>query len=681
MTRARLVLVALSLALPFAVARAEPGPALPPPLKLDGWKPRVAYLPRGDVLVTHSDRVQLWSTETWERRDLTGTVWSFALSPRGDRIATYDVDKRVVDVTNLDTGALVASYRLEPYHSGSALAFSGDGELLAIGGCCRGSGANLDAGHVGVWSISQQKVLANLPHDGPVAVVAFAPEGDSLVTGGEFEGLRLWAARRGRLVAKLPCATGYLARGAEGCGATWHSRIAFSPRGDVFAAATTGHVDIRSTVDGACLRRIETRADDSHRGDAYLAFSARGDLLAVGRPYWSELELRAVKDGALVAKLNVPTTQGEGPVVAFSPRGDVFALAFAQIRNQNAAGVQFREVPVGYRGPLEKLPPGPAPFAKLRAGEAPEPAPMPAPTPAAPASAPAPTPLPAAPAPSATPLAPAPAPSQVARAPLAAGRTFVLVVGVNAYDDKRIPALRFAEQDARAVFGFYATESRSPTDPDRVKLLLGEDATREGILRAIREHLALKATRPEDAVVLFFAGHGFADARTSYLAGRDAKLDALPETAISSAALAEHWGEIRATRKVILADACHSGGLANVRGIGGVTLAPAAPATSPPPGAAGPGGVEASLTVCATGANELSTEDPQLGQGVFTLTLLRGLRGDADADKDGRVTGDELARFLDRELPVAAARCGGKQTAVVGGTPDGRRLALTRDPR
>jgi len=259
------------------------------------------------------------------------------------------------------------------------------------------------------------------------------------------------------------------------------------------------------------------------------------------------------------------------------------------------------------------------------------------------------------------------------------GATYVLVVGVNAYADARIPALRFAESDARAVYAFFATEKRSPTVRDRVTLLVGKDATRAGILRAIRERLQQRAARPEDTVILYFAGHGFADAQTTYLAPSDARLGDLPETAISSETLAEYWGRVRAGRKVVVLDACHAGGIESVRGIGGVALAPLA---APVAGAAGatPEG-PLSLNIAATGPSELSTEDPDLGQGVFTIALLKGLRGEADADGDGVVLDAELARFLASEVPALAASAGGRQTPSskrVG--PEAAAIALSRSP-
>jgi hypothetical protein len=314
---------------------------------------------------------------------------------------------------------------------------------------------------------------------------------------------------------------------------------------------------------------------------------------------------------------------------------------------------------------LQKIAKEPAPFDSarppdaLRSGRA-EGVRAPAPAPvyvAPPAPAPAPAPE------------PEPVPSTF---PAGSGTTYALVVGVNLYEDPQIPALRFAESDARAVFGFLTTDPRSPCDPDRVELLLGREATRVGILKKIREHLAVKASRPEDMVLLYFAGHGFADAAGTYLAGVDARLDSLPETAISTGTIGEFWSKIRAGRKVLIADACHSGGLGGIRGVGGVTLAPSAAAAAADPSAA------QTLTIAATGPNEVSSEDARLGEGVFTIALLTGLRGAADQDKDGRVSADELARYLRREVPALAARAAGKQTPAIDASPGAGAMPLTR---
>jgi hypothetical protein len=253
--------------------------------------------------------------------------------------------------------------------------------------------------------------------------------------------------------------------------------------------------------------------------------------------------------------------------------------------------------------------------------------------------------------------------------PTRAGRTFVLVVGVDDYEDERIPDLRFAQADARAVSTFYASHERSPADRDRVSSLVGRDATRAGVLQAIRTHLVQRATDVADVAVLYFAGHGFADANDTYLACADTTLDALPETSISVAGLQTAWDRIQAGTKVLITDACHAGALANLRGVGGVrTVLPARAA----------GGRVGTISIVASGENQLSIENAALGRGVFTTALVNALSGDADRDEDRVVTLGELTDYLRAQVPRLARAVGGNQEPVIRFAQGAEALPLTR---
>jgi hypothetical protein len=255
------------------------------------------------------------------------------------------------------------------------------------------------------------------------------------------------------------------------------------------------------------------------------------------------------------------------------------------------------------------------------------------------------------------------------------GATYVLAVGIDGYLDAAVPPLRFAENDARAVFRFFATERSSPAGRDRSSILVGAAATRVEVLAAIEEKLARRAVRPEDTAIFYFAGHGFADATDTYLAPVDVQLRRLAATAITQGQLADAWGKVRAGRKLIILDACRSGGIEGLRGIGGVAQAPL-----PAPAGAAAGAAVASVVIAAAQANEVSAEDAELGQGCFTLALLKGLRGEADDDRDGIVTDAEVERYLAVEVPALAAQAGGRQTPLVRRISAGAPLVLARAP-
>jgi hypothetical protein len=69
-------------------------------------------------------------------------------------------------------------------------------------------------------------------------------------------------------------------------------------------------------------------------------------------------------------------------------------------------------------------------------------------------------------------------------------------------------------------------------------------------------------------------------------------------------------------------------------------------------GGAGGGGTIVRL-IGATGLHR-GLESDKLRHGLFTYYLLRGLRGEADANHDGEVTLGELTAFLGETVPAAA---------------------------
>lgn len=75
------------------------------------------------------------------------------------------------------------------------------------------------------------------------------------------------------------------------------------------------------------------------------------------------------------------------------------------------------------------------------------------------------------------------------------------------------------------------------------------------------------------------------------------------------------------------------------------------------------------VILTASGANEVSEENDNLGHGVFTYYLLEGLRGSADTDQDGLITVDEVYRYVSRRVPEATNQ---EQNPVKKGTTKGQ---------
>lgn len=158
----------------------------------------------------------------------------------------------------------------------------------------------------------------------------------------------------------------------------------------------------------------------------------------------------------------------------------------------------------------------------------------------------------------------------------------------------------------------------------RRTLLLDEEATSGAILGAVRE--AVAASGPGTTLLFYYAGHGV-KARDGSISFAGREMDPWrPETGLRLAELSRLFVDggrrlFRGKRVVLLADCCHSGGLAD-------TAAALAAA-----------GIEA-VALTSADASNVST-----GNWTFTRTVLGALRGSGrcDADRDGAVTLAELA--------------------------------------
>ena len=269
-----------------------------------------------------------------------------------------------------------------------------------------------------------------------------------------------------------------------------------------------------------------------------------------------------------------------------------------------------------------------------------------------------------------------PRPVPPVQVPAAIRNVHVLVIGE--YEDPQIPKLRCTALDAQAVYQFFKSSPLSPARPANVYYLgtsPNEDglrATQRGIRKANTRYLVNKAVHKDDMALLYFAGHGDTGKRPAkgteyYLIPADAERADLFNTAIELSAFKRLWSAIRAETKVLIADACNSGGFTGVRGVGGTA------------------GLEAvgrgKIVLSASKADQKSLEVPELGHGLFTYVLLQGLNGKADmvcGDNDGRVTAGELKRYLDEQVPVQARRYGGSQTPVTQMLDAWGKVYLTR---
>jgi uncharacterized caspase-like protein len=75
------------------------------------------------------------------------------------------------------------------------------------------------------------------------------------------------------------------------------------------------------------------------------------------------------------------------------------------------------------------------------------------------------------------------------------------------------------------------------------------------------------------------------------------------------------------------------------------------------------------IILTASATNEVSEENGQLKHGVFTYSLLNGLLGKADTDKDGVITVDEIYKYASKYVSQVTGR---EQYPVKKGASEGQ---------
>lgn len=254
------------------------------------------------------------------------------------------------------------------------------------------------------------------------------------------------------------------------------------------------------------------------------------------------------------------------------------------------------------------------------------------------------------------------------------GTAFVIAIGVNSYSNQQYN-LKYAVADASA-FGEEVQQAQlqiSNYERVEVATLLDEQATKANILGALRllagtqaaptadapaSLQKLKATQPEDAVFIYFAGHGTAHGQRFYLLPHDlgytgernaldsSGLQLILDHGISDEELERAVEGIDADKLLMVIDACNSGqaleaeeqrrGPMNSRGLAQLAYE------------------KGMYILTAAQSYQAAQEISELGHGLLTYALveegLKKLAADSDP-RDGEVSVREWFDYATTRVP------------------------------
>lgn len=253
------------------------------------------------------------------------------------------------------------------------------------------------------------------------------------------------------------------------------------------------------------------------------------------------------------------------------------------------------------------------------------------------------------------------------------GTAYIIAVGVNEYENSQYN-LKYAKADAQS-FGEEVRRRQTQLGGfERVEViqLLDQDATKANILTAIKRLAgeagapslkaspldSLKRAEPEDTVIIYFAGHGTAQAQRFYLiphdlgyAGERTKLTeqglkSILEHSISDVELETAVEDLDAGHLLLIIDACNSGqaleteekrrGPMNSKGLAQLAYE------------------KGMYILTAAQSFQAALEAAQLGHGYLTYALVEEGLKTAAADtepKDGVVIAREWLDFATERVP------------------------------
>lgn len=223
----------------------------------------------------------------------------------------------------------------------------------------------------------------------------------------------------------------------------------------------------------------------------------------------------------------------------------------------------------------------------------------------------------------------------------------LLAIAIDDYGDKSLN-LNYSIADANAVVDQLETLAAPLFSAVHKTVVRNEEATRDRVIAAIR---SLRQANPEDVIVIYAATHGDVFDDKFHLLLQGLKLPVskrrLKRTGLAFDEFSRELEMLDARRVVMLLDTCKSGdaledlqsefrdrrALQSFGNLLGVHL------------------------IAATAKGQLATESSVLGHGVFTYSIIEGLKGKADqAPADGVLTASELAGFTEAGVPALSAR-------------------------
>ncbi len=236
---------------------------------------------------------------------------------------------------------------------------------------------------------------------------------------------------------------------------------------------------------------------------------------------------------------------------------------------------------------------------------------------------------------------------------------YAVVIGIEKY--QYVPDAIHANNDAE-VFREYLIETLG-YKKENIKIVTDRKATQAEIekLLGVDGWLSRNTLKDKSDVIVYFSGHGIANAKSASASILPHDVDPNYSTGTNLKNLYKNLANLGAKSVTVYLDACFTGQSRDEK----LLIDKSRPVVIRDIDLQAD---EKITVVSASSGAQISSAMQDSSHGIFTYYLLKGLRGEADKNKDKKIFLSELIDYLSKEVRATAAKMGRVQTPVVSGS-------------
>lgn len=233
-----------------------------------------------------------------------------------------------------------------------------------------------------------------------------------------------------------------------------------------------------------------------------------------------------------------------------------------------------------------------------------------------------------------------------------------IIIGIQNY--KRVPKADFANNDAQAFYD-YAIRALG-VKPENIKLLVDEQADEVEILSAFQNWLPVKVRKQNTDVYVYYSGHGLPsdDGNSLYILPHGADKQFIAKTAINQQEVIAALQVVQPKSVTMFMDACYSGQIRTGENL----IASARPISIKSNAQVFP---PEFTVITASQSDQIASSSTDFKHGIFSYYLMKGMEGEADENKDNKITVGEMQNYLQDMVGRKAMSVNRKQVPQLTG--------------